>query len=425
MKVLISAYACEPNKGSEPGVGWNWAKQIAWFAETHVITRANNRNAIEEELRKSPIPNLYFHYYDLPKWVSIWKKRRQCFRFYYFLWQIGIYFIAKRLNREKRFDLVHHLTFGNIFYPTFLFLLPPPFIWGPLGGGETIPKAFRKDFDFLSKLKEVIRDVMLLTLKINPLFLFNCRKVKIIIIKTKDTANKIPFSLKDKVITVRDVASSLKPNTKEKYGTTNDIQVLAVGSLESWRGFNLLLNAFAKIVQKSANVKLVIIGDGIGREQLNKICMENHLEDHVVMKGALSQESYLECLSQSSILVNPCLREGGATVILDALSIGLAVICMDIAGTSEVVDDQCGIKIKLLNPEQTINDLAAAILKLANDPELRKKMGETGRKKVFELYTWDKKAVLIRKVYEKAAGVELLHDTRQLSTVDSEGKRRN
>ena len=46
IRVLISAYACEPNKGSEPGVGWNWALQMAKLNEVYVITRSNNRKII-------------------------------------------------------------------------------------------------------------------------------------------------------------------------------------------------------------------------------------------------------------------------------------------------------------------------------------------------------------------------------------------
>ena len=56
LKVLASAYACEPEKGSEPGAGWNWVKQIARFHEVWVITRANNRLSIDQALSKSRCP---------------------------------------------------------------------------------------------------------------------------------------------------------------------------------------------------------------------------------------------------------------------------------------------------------------------------------------------------------------------------------
>lgn len=55
IRVLISAYACEPNKGSEPGVGWNWTLQMAKMDEVYVITRSNNRKVIETFLQKHPV----------------------------------------------------------------------------------------------------------------------------------------------------------------------------------------------------------------------------------------------------------------------------------------------------------------------------------------------------------------------------------
>ena len=67
IRVLISAYACEPNKGSEPGVGWNWALQMAKMDEVYVITRSNNRKVIETFLQKHPVEHLHFYYHDCAK----------------------------------------------------------------------------------------------------------------------------------------------------------------------------------------------------------------------------------------------------------------------------------------------------------------------------------------------------------------------
>ena len=154
MKVLLSAYACEPGKGSEPGVGWNWVRQIARFAEVWVITRANNRPVIEQALEREPLPNVHWVYFDLPRWARFWKKGQHGVHLYYYLWQIGIYFLAKRLHREVGFDLVHHVTFVNYWMPSFLSLLPPPFVWGPVGGGESAPKAFYRTFSWRGRLYE-------------------------------------------------------------------------------------------------------------------------------------------------------------------------------------------------------------------------------------------------------------------------------
>ena len=88
MKVLMSAYACEPGKGSEPAVGWNWALQAARRHEVWVLTRGNNREAIEAELAESPVGNLHFVYHDLPRWASFWKRGGRGLHLYYLLWQL-------------------------------------------------------------------------------------------------------------------------------------------------------------------------------------------------------------------------------------------------------------------------------------------------------------------------------------------------
>ena len=126
LRVLVSAYACEPDCGSEPGVGWNCVRQVGRFHEAWVITRANNRGSIEGALAMDPSPNLHFVYFDLPHWMRFWKKGRRGINLYYYLWQIGAYLTGRKLHRDLRFDLAHHVTFAKYWIPSFLPLLPVP-----------------------------------------------------------------------------------------------------------------------------------------------------------------------------------------------------------------------------------------------------------------------------------------------------------
>ena len=120
MKVLVSAYVCEPGKGSEPGVGWNWVKQIARFHEVWVITRENYRAPITQH--EDQAADVHWAYFDLPFCSShqFWRKRLWAEHIYYYLWQIGAYFVGKRLSKEVRFDLAHHVTYGIYWRPSFL-----------------------------------------------------------------------------------------------------------------------------------------------------------------------------------------------------------------------------------------------------------------------------------------------------------------
>ena len=84
MNILISAYACEPLKGSEPGVGWNLSVALSKKHNVTVITRLNNKKNIEKYLDENPIENLNFIYYDLPKSL-IWIKKIIGVQVYYML----------------------------------------------------------------------------------------------------------------------------------------------------------------------------------------------------------------------------------------------------------------------------------------------------------------------------------------------------
>ena len=92
-RILIGAYACEPHSGSEPAVGWNWSHQAALHGnDVHVVTRANNREAIEAELRARPVPGLTFHYLDLGRPLLWMKKHSGTFGLiiYYYIWQMAL-----------------------------------------------------------------------------------------------------------------------------------------------------------------------------------------------------------------------------------------------------------------------------------------------------------------------------------------------
>jgi len=70
----MSAYACEPGKGSEPGVGWNWAREMSRWHDVWMLTRANNRPTIEGALQQGESAGLHCLYFDLPRWARFWKK---------------------------------------------------------------------------------------------------------------------------------------------------------------------------------------------------------------------------------------------------------------------------------------------------------------------------------------------------------------
>src|SRR5262245_35246616 len=141
LKVLISAYACEPGKGSEPEVGWQWALQMARFHDVTVLTRANNRPLIEQALSKLPVSESVptFVYLNLSPFLLGLNRRFKAVNLYYVRWQRAARRFVSELHARHAFDLMHHATFAAFRYPTAIRGHGAPVVWGPVGGVESIP----------------------------------------------------------------------------------------------------------------------------------------------------------------------------------------------------------------------------------------------------------------------------------------------
>jgi hypothetical protein len=140
VKVLISAYACGPKLGSEPGAGWTWTRAAAERHEVWVMTREKFAAAIAEACRDEPALRVHAVHLDLPSWVQRWKRREGGSHWYYLLWQLQARRVARRLHCTVGFDVAHHLTFAVDWMPVAVANLPGvPFVWGPVGGATGTP----------------------------------------------------------------------------------------------------------------------------------------------------------------------------------------------------------------------------------------------------------------------------------------------
>lgn len=401
MKILLSAYACEPNRGSEPGVGWHTVWELSKYHEVWVLTRPDDgRPAIEKYLSDHPNPNLHFVYFTLPVLGGFWQWGSVAFVLHYYLWQIQAYFVARRLDREIGFDVAHHVTFVRYSTPSFISLLPIPFIWGPVGGGETAPQPFWRDFSFRSKIYEILR---LFAHRVGELDLFvhlTAQRSVITKVTTKDTAERVSF-LGAKNIEIVSEASLSQAEINILNQLTlpepSPICFISMGRLLHWKGFHLGLRAFAQTGLK--DVEYWILGEGVESEKLKQLAAELEIAHQVKFWGRLPRQETLEKLGQSHILVHPSLHDSGGWVCLEAMAAGRPVICLDLGGPGVQVTSETGIKVLAHHPEQAVTDLANAMTRLAGDSELRFQLGEAGKKKVKESYNWNNKGKELASLY--------------------------
>ena len=117
--------------------------------------------------------------------------------------------------------------------------------------------------------------------------------------------------------------------------------------------------------------------------------------------GRIPRTEVLKRLSECDVLVHPSLHDSGGWVCLEAMAAGRPVICLDIGGPGVQVTDATGIKVPALDPEQAIQDMAAAMVRLAADAQLCARMGDAGREHVRTHFDWDRKGERLQELVRR------------------------
>jgi glycosyltransferase involved in cell wall biosynthesis len=401
LRVLLSAYACEPARGSEPGIGWNWARHLAEAGhEVCVLTRANNRLAIESALREMPVRRLRFAYYDLPAWARWWKRGGRGVHLYYLLWQWGAFRVARQLHRARPFDVVHHITFGVFRQPSFMAYLGPPFVFGPVGGGEHAPLRLWNGTPWRARFSERVRELANRLVRHDPIMRGVFTRASVILCKTRATFESIPEIYRERCRLLLEVGMDHLAGQGAPLGSgRGGLRALYVGRLLHWKGLHLALRAFARFLGTDPQATFTIVGKGPAYASLRTLARELEIAHAIRWVPWLERERVLELYAEHDVFLFPSLHDSSGNAVLEALSRGLPVICLDNGGPAAIVDETCGLTVPATSPEATINGLVAALQTLSSDTERRRRMALAARERADREFSWTAQADRMTGIY--------------------------
>jgi len=181
---------------------------------------------------------------------------------------------------------------------------------------------------------------------------------------------------------------------RKKYNLDGNV-VLFVGRLAEHKGLEYLIRS-----AKNVDAKYLIVGEGELRDKLGNLVKKLGLKDKIIFTGRVPRNGLPKYYAASDVFVLPSVArlEAFGLVIAEAMSSGKPVVVSDIPGVREVITDNVE---GILVPPMDEKALSEKISILLSNPEMRKKMGESGRKKVEEKFSWDKVIGKIEEVYEQ------------------------
>lgn len=414
MKILFMAYSCAPDSGGEPSVGWHWSVGAASDGHiVHVVTRENNRAAIEPGLATLPDEvraRIHMHYHDLSRPLLVAKKRLPMFGVmtYYVLWQLSAVPLVRRVSREHRIDFAHHVTFCNDAVFSACALSPTPFIWGPMGGwSHSFPKEHRSILTARARVYEAIRRGMQVLFGVlDPLCWLTRRRAAIGVYYSREALTetapllRVPNAQTVRHVGIDDGAFVATPSSRR---SGEPLRLVTVGRLVHWKGFDLALYALAQAREDGAGpITLDIVGTGDERPHLERLARKLNLQDVVRFHGRIARhQDVVALVRESHVFIQPTLRDGPPVAMMEAMASGVPVLAAAYGAVSELVPASAGCVVpRASGPRELAALLAGELRRLDADEDARSTLAAGAVTYARDALTWRAVATGRRALYD-------------------------
>jgi len=366
MRVLISAYACRPNRGSEAEVGLQSVLAAASRHEVWVITREHNLPVLEPFLRNHPFrDSVHLIGLETDGLPLRWKNKAGLLtqHWHYDQWQRRVANTAVHLDTRVDFDVVHHATFAIYWTRTGLAALDKPFVWGPVGGGVRPPIGLIRVMGVRGGSGDALRVLtrpVVAALNRAPRV---ASRAEVVLTQNPETARCLGVQ-ETAVVLPNALAAAESIPLSERSGASSNRphRIVAAGRLDGWKATALAIAAMQYVDDTTA--LLDIYGDGPQRERLGRLATGLGLTDRVRFMGNVPRSRLLTEMARASALVHPALHEESGLVVAEALALGTPVVYLDRGGPPILAGMWPGVPsrgVKPSSPDVTSRRIAKAL----------------------------------------------------------------
>jgi glycosyltransferase involved in cell wall biosynthesis len=403
--VLINAYACSPNMGSEPGMAWNWCIHLAKYCELHIITEGEFKENIDAAIPLLPQGmNMKFYYNPVSAEIRKMCWNQGDWRFYnhYKSWQKKTYQIALEILKVHPIDIVHQLNMIGFREPGYLWkITDKPFVWGPVDAKATFPIAYLQGATLKTKLVIHIKNFL------TSLQLRYSRRVRqavdqsSVVLSASSNAQQTfrkYFNIESPLLNETGCYIQQHPisiNNKKKL-----LDVLWVGKLDFRKQLGLAIRCVAKA--KNPFIRLHIVGGG-DAEPYKALAASLNILEQCTWHGMIKHKEVQQLMQSSDLFLFTSVAEGTPHVVLEAIGNNLPVLCFDTCGQGDAINEKVGEKIDLTNPRQSEIEFAERLNYFFEHRDNLVVMSQNCVHRQHEL-SWDVKAENMLAYYERIIG---------------------
>ena len=365
-----------------------------------ILARLDRDPALASRIRFEFLPWFETPTSGVSGWL--WNYYQPIYYAAYERWMRQAFVTARRLVEEEGgFDLCHQLNMIGFREPGYLWQLPLPFVWGPVGGTQNVPWGMLGSLGLVEGLRQLSRNVINECQKrFSSRFRRALARSSGVIAVASDTADTLRrlHGVESEVIPAAfGIARHPRARVREPAGP---LRFVYTGQHVPRKGLSFALEALARL-DRSRAWTLDILGAGPATSSWQDLVRRLGLSDRVTFHGFVTRERLFELLDQGDVYVFPSLLEGWPASLAEALSLGLPAVTTNHQGMRDLVTPECGLLVDPSRPRRLVDGLRDAFERLTNDPELVARLSAGALRRADEISP-ERQIPAVLRLYERA-----------------------
>lgn len=407
MNILIVAYACTPDLGSEHGAGWSAILRAGEDHNVYVLTddlnragwlRAESRGVVPGNVRVRFLrkDHPYFNHRLLAHLQSWYRYRA---------FSNLVLKTALEWHNEVGFDFCHQVNIATWRMPSQLWQMPVPLIWGPIGGTGYVPTEFRSILSPSSRIFEKVRDVSTAIIRRSRAFRDCMREATIVLAANEETEVFLkPYRGELKIIRLPIISlpdEKIKRFSRPEQQRVNDkpLKLFAGGNIIGTKGVSLALKALAIVADKGIPFHYMVAGGGPEIDSLQRLSKSLGLANSVEFHPGLRDEKYIAKLHDTDIYLLPSFRESTPVTLIESILAGCYPVVANTSAQGEIVRMAGGSAVSAKTPDDMVKGLADALLWCQQNRDKMEIDANRARIEIIDHFSNQRYELILRDVY--------------------------